>query len=125
MRCITKENAIDRLSLELVQLLPFLKKEAFTTKDMEVTHLGCATVHQFIAGFLVVNPEVDPVQHISHGIDRLSPETSQSHMLVEHRPSHFAFRFSFPPRHSGEAYTDSKTSVQVTSHGKRFQSENF
>jgi hypothetical protein len=56
VRCVTKENAIDRPSLELVQLLLFLKNEAFTTKDMEVTHLGCATVQQFIACFLLVNP---------------------------------------------------------------------
>jgi hypothetical protein len=34
MRYITKENAIDRPSLKLVQLLPFLKNEAITTKDM-------------------------------------------------------------------------------------------
>jgi hypothetical protein len=45
MRCITKENTIDRPSLELVQLIPFLKDEAFATSDMDVTHLGCATVH--------------------------------------------------------------------------------
>jgi hypothetical protein len=38
IRCVTKENAINRPSLELVQLLPFLKNEVFTTKDMEVTH---------------------------------------------------------------------------------------
>jgi hypothetical protein len=61
MICVNKENAIDRPSLELVQLLPFLKNQAFTTKDMEVTNLGCATVHQLIAHFLLVNPEIDPV----------------------------------------------------------------
>jgi hypothetical protein len=61
MRCVTKENAIERPSLELVQLLPFLKDEAFTTKDMEVTHLGCATMHQLVTGFLHVNSEVDPI----------------------------------------------------------------
>jgi hypothetical protein len=88
MRCVTKENAIDRPSLEFVQLLPFLKNEAFTTKDMEVTHLGCATVHQLIACFLLMNPEVNPVRHIALGIDRLNPEPSRSPMLVEHRPSH-------------------------------------
>jgi hypothetical protein len=55
MRRVTKENAIDRPSLELVQLLPFLKNEAFTTKVMEVTHLGCAIVHQLIASFLLMN----------------------------------------------------------------------
>jgi hypothetical protein len=37
MRCITKENTIDRPSLELIQLLPFLKDKALATKDMEVT----------------------------------------------------------------------------------------
>ena len=100
MRCITKENAIDRPSLELVQLLPFPHNEAFTTKDMEVTHLGCATVHQLETGFLLVNPEVDPVRHIAHGIDRLSPDPSRSPMLVEHRPSHLAQGSVFPFHHA-------------------------
>jgi hypothetical protein len=70
MRCVTKENAIDRPSLELVQLPTFLRNEAFTTKDMEVTHLGCAPVHQLVTCFLLVNSEVNPVRHIacSYGI---------------------------------------------------------
>jgi hypothetical protein len=59
--CITKENTIDRPSLKLVQLLPFLKDKALPTKDMEVTHLGCATVHQLVTGFLLVDSEVDHV----------------------------------------------------------------
>jgi hypothetical protein len=61
MRCITKENTIDRPSLKLIQLLPFLQNKALATKDMEVTHLGCATVHQLIACFLLMHSEVDPV----------------------------------------------------------------
>jgi hypothetical protein len=96
MRCVTKENAIDRPSLELVQLLPFLKNEAFTTKDMEVTHLGCATMHQLVIGFLLVSLEVDPFRHIARSIDRLIPEPSRSPMLVEHRPSHLAQGPVFP-----------------------------
>jgi hypothetical protein len=55
VRCITKENTIDRPSLELVQLLPFLKDKLLATKDMEVTHLGCATMHQLVEGFLLVD----------------------------------------------------------------------
>jgi hypothetical protein len=61
MRCITKENTIDRPSLKLIQLLPFIKNKALATKDMEVTHLGCATMHQLIACFLLVHSEVDLV----------------------------------------------------------------
>jgi hypothetical protein len=61
MRCITKENAVDRPSLKLIQLLPFLQNETLATKDMEVTHLGCATVHQLIACFLLMHSKVDPV----------------------------------------------------------------
>jgi hypothetical protein len=61
MRCITKENTIDRPNLKLIQLLPFLQNKAFAPKDMEVTHLGCATGHQFVACFLLMHPEVDPV----------------------------------------------------------------
>jgi hypothetical protein len=38
-------------SFKLIQLLPFLQNKAFATKDMEVTHLGCATMHQLIACF--------------------------------------------------------------------------
>jgi hypothetical protein len=61
VRCITKENTIDRPSLKLVQLLSFLQNKALATKDMKVTHLGCATMHQLIAGFLLMHSEVDPV----------------------------------------------------------------
>jgi hypothetical protein len=61
MRCITKENTIDRPSLKLIQLLPFLYNETLATKDMKVTHLGCAAVHQLIACFLLMHSEVDPV----------------------------------------------------------------
>jgi hypothetical protein len=91
MRCVTKENGIDRPSLKLIQILPFLSNEAFATKDMEVTHLGCATMHQSIAGFLVVNPKVDPVRHIARDIEHLSPEPSRSperrHLPLPHLPN--------------------------------------
>jgi hypothetical protein len=61
VRCITKENTIDRPSFKLIQLLPFLKDKTFATKDMEVTYLGYATVHQLVTNFLLVDSEVDPV----------------------------------------------------------------
>jgi hypothetical protein len=61
MRCITKENTIDRPSLKLIQLPAFLQNETLATKYMEVTHLGCATMHQLIACLLLVHSEVDPV----------------------------------------------------------------
>jgi hypothetical protein len=61
MGCITKENIIDRPSLKLIQLLAFLQNETLATKDMEMTHLGCATMHQLIACFLLMHSEVDPV----------------------------------------------------------------
>jgi hypothetical protein len=38
---------------------------------MPDTHLGCATVHQLVTGFLLVNSEVDPVRHVACGIDIL------------------------------------------------------
>jgi hypothetical protein len=61
VRCITKENTIDRPSLKLIQLPAFLQNETLATKDIEVTHLGCATMHQLIICFLLVYSEVDPV----------------------------------------------------------------
>jgi hypothetical protein len=61
VRCITKENTIDRPSLKLIQLPAFHQNETLATKDMEVTHLGCATMHQLIACLLLVHSEVDPV----------------------------------------------------------------
>jgi hypothetical protein len=100
VRCITKENTIDRPSLELVQLLSFLKDKAHATKNMEVTHLGYATVHQLVTGFLLVDSEVDPVRNIARGIDRLSPEPSQSPMLIKHRPSHLTQGSIFPFNHT-------------------------
>jgi hypothetical protein len=127
VRHITNENTIDQPSLKLVQLLPFLKDKALATKDMEVTHLGCATVHQLVIGFLLMHSEVDPVRNIARGIHRLSPEPSLSPMLIKHRSSHFAQGSVFPFHNtiSREAYTDSKTGVQDPSHGKRFRSESF
>jgi hypothetical protein len=100
VRCITKENTIDRPSLKLIQLLPFLKDKTFATKDMEATHLGCTTVHQLVTGFLFVDSKVDPVRNIARGIHRLSPEPSQSPMLIEHRPSHFTPGSVFPFHHT-------------------------
>jgi hypothetical protein len=88
MRCITKENTIDRPSLKLIQLLPFLQNKTLAIKDMEVTHLGCAIMHLLIASFLLMHSEVDPVRQIARGIHRLSPEPSRSPMLIKHRPSH-------------------------------------
>jgi hypothetical protein len=56
----------------------FLQNKAFATKDMEVTHLGCATVHQLIAGFLLMHSEVDRVRHIARGIHH----SAQNHLGV-------------------------------------------
>jgi hypothetical protein len=100
VRCITKENTIDRPSVELIQLLPFLKEKAFATKDMEVTHLWCVTVHQLVTGFLLVDSKVDHVQNIACGIHRLSPKPSRSPMLIEHHPSHFTQGSIFPFHHA-------------------------
>jgi hypothetical protein len=86
MGCITKENTIDRPSLELVQLLPFLKEKVLATKDMEVTHLGCATMHQLATDFLLVHSEVDSVLNIARGIDHLSPEPSRSPITTRFSP---------------------------------------
>jgi hypothetical protein len=61
VRCITKENTIDRPSLKLVQLLPFLHDKEVATKEMEGTHLGCVTVHELVAGFRLMHSEVDAV----------------------------------------------------------------
>jgi hypothetical protein len=95
VRCKTKENTIDQPSLNLVQLLPFLEDKALAIKDMKVTYLGCATMHQ-LTGFLRMHFEIDPVRNIARGIHCLSPEPSRSPMLVEHRPSHLTQGFVFP-----------------------------
>jgi hypothetical protein len=63
---------------------------------MEVTHLGCATVHQLITGFLLMHSEVDHVRKIARGIHRLSLKPSQSPMLIKHRPSHLTAGSIFP-----------------------------
>jgi hypothetical protein len=58
------------------------------------------TVHQLVTGFLLMDPDVDPVQHIARGIDCLSPEPSRSPMFVEHCPSHLAQGPVFPFHHA-------------------------
>jgi hypothetical protein len=96
VRCITKKNTIGRPSLKLIQLLPFLQNKALATKDMEVTHLGCVTVHQLVQGFLLMHSKVDLVRDIARGIHHLSPEPSRSPMLTKHHPSHLTQGFVFP-----------------------------
>jgi hypothetical protein len=63
---------------------------------MEVTHLGCATVHQLVACFLLMHSRVDPVRNIARGIHHLSPEPFRSLMLIKHRPSHLTQGPVFP-----------------------------
>jgi hypothetical protein len=94
------QNKYHRPRLELVQLIPFLQDKALATKGMEVTHLGCATVHQLVTGFLLVRSDVDPVRNIARDIDRLSPEPSRSPMLIEHRLSHLTQGSIFPFHHA-------------------------
>jgi hypothetical protein len=72
---------------------------------LEVTHLGCAIVHQLIAGFLLMHSEVDPDRHIARGIHRLSPEPPWSPILF--------------------FYSTTPLRIQDPSHGKRFQNESF
>jgi hypothetical protein len=63
---------------------------------MEVTHLGCATVHQLVTSFLLMHLDVDPVLNIARGIHRLSPEPSRSPMLIKHRLSYLTQGYVFP-----------------------------
>jgi hypothetical protein len=88
MRCITKENAIDKPSLKLIQLPAFLQNETLATKEMEVTQLE--------TGFLLMHSEIDHVRNIARGIHRLSLEPSRSPMLIKHRPSHLTQGSIFP-----------------------------
>jgi hypothetical protein len=91
-----QRNTIDRPSLKLVQLLSFLKDKALATKDMEVTHLGRATVQQLVKCFLLMHSEVDPVRNIACGIHHLNPEPSRSPMLIKHHPIHLTQGSVFP-----------------------------
>jgi hypothetical protein len=49
MISITKEDPITGPSLKLVEF-SLLKNKAFTTKNSEMTHLGCPAMHQLITG---------------------------------------------------------------------------
>jgi hypothetical protein len=49
MISISKEDPITRPSLKLVEF-SILKNKAFATKDSEMTHLGCPSMHQLITG---------------------------------------------------------------------------
>jgi hypothetical protein len=52
MVSISKENPITRPSLKLVEL-SLLKNRSFATKNSEMTHLGCPTMHQLITSLLL------------------------------------------------------------------------
>jgi hypothetical protein len=82
MRCITKENTIDRPSLKLIQLLPFLENKTLASKDMEATHLGCVTMHQLVAGFLLMHSEVDLAQNLLGVLCSSSIVRSISHKVL-------------------------------------------
>jgi hypothetical protein len=49
MFSISKENPITRPSLKLVEF-SLLKNEALAAKDLEITHLGCPTMHKLVTG---------------------------------------------------------------------------
>jgi hypothetical protein len=54
---ITKENTIDRPSLKLIQILTLFQNKAFASENMEMTHLGSATVHHLITCLLLESSE--------------------------------------------------------------------
>jgi hypothetical protein len=47
-----------------------------------------------------MDPKVDLVGQVAHGIDRLIPEPSRNPMLVKHHPSHLTQGFVFPFHHA-------------------------
>jgi hypothetical protein len=49
MISISKENPITRPSLKLVEF-SLLKNKSLASKDSEMTHLGCPTMHKLITG---------------------------------------------------------------------------
>jgi hypothetical protein len=53
-------------------------------------------VHELIARLVQEGPEKDPVPNMASGIHRLSPISSRSPMLIEHRPSHLTKGTIFP-----------------------------
>jgi hypothetical protein len=61
-----------------------------------MTYLGSATAHHLIALLLLERSEKNPIRHIEHGIDRLSPESPPSPMLIEHRSGHLKHGSVFP-----------------------------
>jgi hypothetical protein len=69
---------------------------------MEVTHLGCAIVHQLVIGFLLVDSKVDPVRNIACSIDRLSLEPSLESYArrSSSEPSHTTQGSVFPFHHA-------------------------
>jgi hypothetical protein len=127
VRCITKENTIDRPRLKLVQLLPFLQNKALAPKrqgsDSPWVCDHASTRSRFSSYALVGRSCLKHSTRYSPPYPETFSE-SYAHQASS-EPSHTRFCFSFPQHHSGEAYTDSKTGVQDPSHGKRFQNESF
>jgi hypothetical protein len=52
MVSISKENPMTRPILKLVEF-SLLKNKALAAKDLEMTHLGCPTMHKLITGLLL------------------------------------------------------------------------
>jgi hypothetical protein len=86
MTSITQENPIGRPRLKLIKPT-LLENKAATTKSPEMAHSRWSPVDELIANL---------VPNMASGIHRLRLISSQSPMLVEHRPSHLTKGMIFP-----------------------------
>jgi hypothetical protein len=99
MTSITQENPIGGPQLKLIKPT-LLENKALTTKSPEMAHSRCSLVHELIARLVQEGPQKNPIPNMASGIHHLRPISSQSTMLVEHRPSHLTKGTIFPPNYT-------------------------
>ena len=87
VRSITKKNTVGGPGLELVQITLF-QDEAFAPKHPEVTYLGWSYESQLIRSLLHEWSKENAIRDMASSVDRLSPISPTSPVLIEHRPSH-------------------------------------
>jgi hypothetical protein len=95
MTSISQENLIGGPRLKLIKPT-LLENKAPTTKSPEMAHSRCSPVHELIAHLVQEGPKKNLVPNMASGIHRLRPISSQSPMLIEHRPSHLTKGTIFP-----------------------------
>jgi hypothetical protein len=87
MRGISKQDAIRRMRLKLIQIVMFQDK-ALATKRPKMRDGWLASKAKLKGSQIQDRAQDDSILDITCSVDRVCPKVSMSPMLIEHHPSH-------------------------------------